>query len=117
MKKVISLFGDQEEAGSAIEALAAAGFEDADIHEMEGRSPDLEPEPLAVAPIHQGGYGSVTPIPLPSFLSDLGDTEAEEFLKRNLEGGGVVVVVDPADGEQTDQIRHILREQGGQIVN
>jgi nitrogen regulatory protein PII-like uncharacterized protein len=116
MSKVISLFSDQEQAGRAIEALAAAGFEDAEIHEIEGQNPDLEPQPLAVAPIHQGGYGAVTPIPFSAFLSDLGDSEAEQFLKRNLESGGVVIVVEPSDEEASTRIKRILEEEGGQVV-
>lgn len=116
MKKVISLFSDQEEAGSAIEALGAAGFEDAAIQEIEGQSPDLEPQPLAVAPVHHSGYGAATPIPFSSFLSDLDNSESEQFLKRSLERGGVVVIVEPPDEEADAQIRRILLEEGGQVV-
>ncbi|MFZ0545584.1 MAG: hypothetical protein WAM60_09100 [Candidatus Promineifilaceae bacterium] len=115
MNKLYSLFEDQEEAGKAVEVLAAAGFEDAEIHEIEDRS-ELQPEPIVVAPIHRGGYGAATPIPFGAFVSEIGNSEVEEFLKRNLKSGGVVVVVGLSDKETRDRVKRLLEEQGGQVV-
>jgi hypothetical protein len=116
MKKLYGLFNDQEEAGDAVEALAAAGFEDADIHQIEN-SGDLETDMVAVAPIHGGGYGAATPLTYPSFLSDLGDTEVRGYLHRSLKNGGVLVVIEPADDEAHSKIKHILEEAGGQVTS
>lgn len=116
MKKLYGLFSDQEEAGNAVEALEAAGFEDADIHEIENAG-EMEADLIAVVPIHEGGYGSATPLTYPSFLSDLGDTEVRAYLHRSLKNGGVLVVIEPADEESYPKIKHILEEKGGQVAS
>ena len=115
MKKIYGLFNNQEEAGNAIEALLAAGFEDAPIHTIED-STALETETVAVAPIHEGGYGAATALPFPNFLSDLNGSEAREFIHRSLKNGGGLIVIETVDDDEFAQIKRILEDEGGQIT-
>jgi hypothetical protein len=117
MKKIYALFNDQEGAGNAIEALAAAGLEDADIHEIEESDTNLETETVIVAPLHQSGYGAATPLPFPTFLTDIGDGETRDFIHRSLEGGAALVVLETKNEDDYNQARAILEREGGQITS
>lgn len=116
MSKLYGLFQDQEEAGAAIEALIAAGFEDANLHEIEDENINLETEMVPVAPIHQGGYGSPTALPTPSFMSDIDDSEARDFIHRSLRNGAALIVFEP-DEEDYERAKRIMEDAGGQVFS
>lgn len=127
MTKVIALFENQEEATTAVDALTEAGLESADISVYESTPQEKKSDTVAPSPTRawawqprpstasQPASTNMTPTDPVEDL-DLGEEE-EEFLRRNVDGGGVLVVVDCEDDETADRAESVLEEQDGQLVD
>jgi hypothetical protein len=116
MSQLYGLFSNQKDAEQAVNALAEAELDNSAIHTMERLSVDATPVVIPTA--QTGPNTTVGAVPLTNFLPDLSiDNDAKQFLKRSLEGGGVLVTVDPADDMAFIQAKRILEQQGGQVLS
>jgi hypothetical protein len=119
MTKILSLFGSQEEATTAVERLAALDFYDElDTEVIDSFAADSERDttvfvPIAapaIAPEGRQFMGPATPI-WPIAGLEL-DSETSAFFDRGLRNGGVLVVVEGND-RYAEPVRQLLREAGG----
>jgi hypothetical protein len=117
-QQIIGLLRDQEQAEQAVNELLAADLEDSSIQTIDKSS--INPESgLLVLPVHQGGAGGFTGAAFSSdSLKNLtgDDSDARQFFQRNLERGGVLIIVEPSDEMAFTQAKRILEEQGAQII-
>lgn len=124
MTKAIALFENQQKATAAVDVLAASELETADINVYESMPEDKGSDTIAGTPMmgwrpapstaaQPAGVGMVPVDPLEELsLSE----EEEQYVRRNVEGGGVLIIVDVEDDEDAGRAESILEEQDGRIV-
>jgi hypothetical protein len=110
MTTLIGLFEDQQKAEKAIRALSAAQLKDVEFETIETWDEGYDTKVEAM-PALNSGYGPggipVSAAPAPSWSLD--DQEADYF-RRNVQNGGVLIVVEVGHEAQVPQVNHILQE-------
>ena len=116
MTTLIGLFKDQQKAEEAVNALSAAKFDDVEFETILHWDQEQEQE-VEIAPALPTGYGSSGyPVAMgyvPSW--NLADDE-EQFFKRTVQRGGVLIVVDVDDEDQVPQVNRILQEHSEKVA-
>jgi hypothetical protein len=116
MTKLIGLFADEMKAEEAINALATAGMDDVEF-ETISRAAEASDTAVAAAPTLGADRGAaVVPVASNLFSSWSLDTEEEEYFRRNVQNGGVLVVVDVDDDDNLPHVRTILEETGEKVA-
>ncbi len=116
MTKLIGLFADEMKAEEAINALAAAGMDDVEFETISRRA-EANDTAVAAAPTLGADRGAaVVPVVGNLFSSWSLDTEEEEYFRRNVQNGGVLVVVDVDDDDNLPHVRTILEETGEKVA-
>jgi hypothetical protein len=116
MTTLIGLFKDQQKAEEAVNARAAAELENVEFETILHWDQEQEQE-VEIAPALHTGYGSSGyPVAMgyvPSW--NLADDE-EQYFKRAVQQGGVLIVVDVDDEDQVSQVNRILQENSEKVV-
>ena len=116
MTKLIGLFADEMKAEEAINALAAAGMDDVEFETISRRA-EANDTAVAAAPTLGADRGAaVVPVAGNLFSSWSLNTEEEEYFRRNVQNGGVLVVVDVDDDDNLPHVRTILEETGEKVA-
>lgn len=116
MTKLIGLFADEMKAEEAINALTTAGMDDVEF-ETISRGVDVNDTAVAAAPTLGADRGAaVVPVAGNLFSSWSLDTEEAEYFRRNVQNGGVLVVVDVEDDDKLPRVRSILEETGEKVT-
>lgn len=116
MTKLIGLYEDQQKAEKTINALIAANLEGIDIQTLENWEnwPDSD---VDAVPVASSGYGTGG-VPAPALLIPslgLGEEE-EQYFKRSLQNGAILIVVDVSDSEAKTTVKTILRENSVRVT-
>jgi len=116
MTKLIGLFADQQKAEKAINALSAADLDDVEFETILHWDKEQEKE-AEIAPVSSTVFGSsgypVAVGRVPSW--NLG-SEEEQYFKRTVQNGGVLIVADVDDADQVPQVKHILQENSEKVA-
>lgn len=118
MTKIVSLFGSQAEATTAVERLAMLDFYDELETEVidsfaAGSNVETTTVVAVVAPeTHQVMAPAMPYWPVTGL--DL-DEETSAFFERGLSNGGVLVIIE-GDDQYAGSIRQLLREAGGRTT-
>ena len=117
MTKIIGLFSDQMKAEQVVNTLTQAHLGDIDIHIVDEWNEETDIQP-PITPAYSTGSGMhgfpVLPrVGMPSL--GLGDEE-EQFFKRGVQGGGVVVSVKLTNDDDIHQVERILEQQSDRVV-
>ncbi len=116
MTKLIGLFADEMKAEEAINALTTAGMDDIEF-ETISRWAEGNDTAVAAAPTLGTDRGAaVVPVAGNLFSSWSLDSEEEEYFRRNVQNGGVLVVVDVDDDDKLPRVRTILEETGEKVA-
>ncbi|MCC6605019.1 MAG: hypothetical protein IT327_17560 [Anaerolineae bacterium] len=116
MTKLIGLFADEMKAEEAINALTTAGMDDIEF-ETISRAAEASDTAVAAAPTLGADRGAaVVPVAGNLFSSWSLDTEEAEYFRRNVQNGGVLVVVDVDDDDNLPRVRTILEESGEKVA-
>lgn len=116
MAKLVTLFASQAEATAALDALAQAGYEDVETEVIEtaaeaaGRHGDVVPVGALPQGVETGMQRQAAFLPALDNMK-LGDEE-RAFFVRGVRGGGVLVLTEVDDDQET-AVAHLLREHGG----
>lgn len=117
MTQLIGLFADEMKAEEAINALAAAGMDDVEFETISRWAEANNDAAVAAAPTLGADRGAaVVPVVGNLFSSWSLDTEEEEYFRRNVQNGGVLVVVDVDDDDNLPHVRSILEETGEKVA-
>lgn len=106
MATVASLFGTQQEATRALDALASSPFADVDTHVYE---PELDED--TEVPIAGTVLGDLVAPFADTELDDL-DEEEREYFARGYHDGGTVVVAS-VDDDEAAELQRFFAEHGG----
>ena len=116
MTMLIGLFKDQQKAEEAVNALSAAKFDDVEfetiLHWDQEQEGQVDVAPAIGAGYTSSGYAAAV-ARVPSWNLD---DEEEQYLKRAVQHGGVLIVVDVDDEEQVPQVNHILQEHSEKVA-
>ncbi len=116
MTKLIGLFADEMKAEEAINALAAAGMDDVEFETISRRAEANDTAVAATPTLGADRGAAVVPVVGNLFSSWSLDTEVEEYFRRNVQNGGVLVVVDVVDDDNLPHVRTILEETGEKVA-
>lgn len=115
MTTVIGLFADEMKAEEAINALSTADMDDIEFETISRWAEGADT--AAAAPTLGSDRGAaVVPVVGNMFSSWSLDTEEEEYFRRNVQNGGVLVVVDVDDDDKLPRVRSILEETGEKVA-
>lgn len=116
MTKLVGLFKEQEKAEKAINALSAADLDGVDFETIMQWNAE-EKKQVEVAPVLNTGYGpSGIPVAATLLPSWNLDAEEEEYFKRTVQHGGVLVVVDADDEDHVSAVKRILEENAEKVA-
>lgn len=115
MTTLIGLFKDQKTAEEAVDALTAADLDDVEFETIIRWDEEQEKE-IKVAPAFTGYGSSGSPVAMGRVRSWNLDDEEEQFFKRIVQRGGVLIVVDVDDEDQVPQVNRILQEHGEKVA-
>lgn len=117
MTRIISLFKNQKEAQEAMNALDSSAIRDQKMRiieewtEVDGLHKSVMPVP------NLDPFTTGIPVAKVSNFRDLGvSDEVEMFIKRNLQRGGTLLIVELENDDHVAQAKRILREQDGRIA-
>lgn len=115
MSRLVSLFSNQEEAAKAVSALADSSLGEHDVHlieEWQENSASVESVP---APVPSSGSAGTSVLGAATVsLSELDDEGG--FLRRSVQKGGILIVVNLSDDADISLAEHLVEESGGQLV-
>jgi hypothetical protein len=116
MSRIVALFSNQKEAEKAVTALAESALDDPNIHLIEDLQEDEANVRLVPAQIASSGLlgASVVETETAS-LSELDDEEG--FLRRSVQKGGVVTVIDLSSSSEIPLTKSLLEKTGGRLVS
>jgi hypothetical protein len=116
MTTLIGLFKDQQKAEEAVNALSAAKFDDVEfetiLHWDQEQEGQVDVAPAIGAGYTSSGYAAAV-ARVPSWNLD---DEEEQYLKRAVQHGGVLIVVDVDDEDQVPQVNRILQEHSEKVA-
>lgn len=115
MTTLIGLFEDQKKAEKAINALSAADLDDVEFETILRWDEEQEKE-ILVAPAFAGYGSSGAAIAVSRVPSWNLDDDEEQFFKRTVQRGGVLIVVDVDDEDQVPQVNRILHENSETVA-
>lgn len=116
MTKLIGLFADEMKAEEAINALTTAGMDDIEFETISSAA-EGNGTAVAAAPTLGADRGAaMVPVAGNLFSSWSLDTEEEEYFRRNVQNGGVLVVVDVDDDDNLPHVRTILEETSEKVA-
>jgi len=116
MTHIIGLFSDQVQAEAAVDALVKANLDGVDIRTID-QGNGTAVEGAVVAPAVAPAYGvpgaavPVVAVPAPEGIP----ADEWQFFQRNIQQGGVLVVVEATGEETIAQVQHILQAHGGRL--
>jgi hypothetical protein len=118
MTKIIGLVSDQTKAEQVINKLTQAHLGDIDIHTIDQWDEDATTTESPIMPAYNASSGvaggaAFTKSKMPSL--DLNEEE-EQFFKRGVQKGGVVISVEPADDNDVPNVIRILEQQSDHVV-
>ena len=115
MNRIVVLFSNQKEAEEAVTALAESPLVEPKIHLIEELQEDDAKVRLAPTQITSSGLSGASMVETETTpLSDLDDEEG--FLRRSVQKGGVVTVIDLSNSSEIPHTKGLLEEMGGQLV-
>lgn len=115
MTTLIGLFEDQKKAEKAINALSAADLADVEFETILQWDEESAKE-LQVAPAFAGSGSSGAAVAVSRVPSWNLEDEEEQFFKRTVQRGGVLIVVDVDDEDQVPQVNQILKENSEKVA-
>ena len=115
MTTLIGLFSDQKMAEEAVNALSAADLDDVEFETILQWDEEQEKE-IKVAPAFTGYGSSGAPVAVSRAPSWNLDDEEEQFFRRSVQHGGVLIVVDVDDEDQVPQVNRILQENSEKVA-
>lgn len=117
MTKIIGLISDQTKAEQAINNLTKAHLGDIDIHTIDQWDEDATTTESPVMPAYNASSGVAGGAAIiKSKMPALNLNEEEEFFKRGVKKGGVIVSVEPADDNDVPNVTRILEQQSVRVV-
>lgn len=123
MATVAALFGSQEEATKALDAMAGTEFEDVETtvyepEEMTSKGDEGAPEVQIAA--HPSVRGGVIPSNIDEVINkpigELSDPAVSDYFAREVEQRGATLVVADVEEERVDDLERFFREHGGQTT-
>jgi hypothetical protein len=115
MSRIVALFSNQKEAEKAVTALAESPLDEPKIHLIEDLQEDDANVRLVPAQITGSGLSGVSLVETEmASLSELDD--AEGFLRRSVQKGGVATVIDLSSSSEISLTKGLLEKMGGRIV-
>ena len=116
MNRIVALFSDQKEAQEAVTALAKSSLDEPRIHLIEDlQEPDAEVRLLPTQVTSSGLAGASIVEREPVSLAELDDEEG--FLRRSVQSGAVVTVIDLSDNSEVPLAKKLLEKLGGRLVD
>jgi hypothetical protein len=116
MTTLIGLFKDQQKAEEAVNALSAAKFDDVEFETILHWDQEQEGQ-VDVAPAVAVGYTSSGYAVAAGRVANWNlDDEEEQYLKRTVQNGGVLIVVDVVDEDLVPQVNRILQEHSEKVA-
>jgi len=111
MQKVVGIFADWSQAQAAISQLAAGGLSREQIGVLAG---EKGAQQLDATGERHGFLAQVS-----RFFQNFADLDAKHIARHEQEllAGHVMVAVDGADEDRREQVRQIMKQNGGYFIN
>lgn len=118
MTKVIGLVSDQEKAEQVVNDLTKSRLGEMDIHTID-RWDENATIPSQAAPAYDASSGAagipaLMKLGIPSF--EFNSDEEEQYFKRGVQDGGILITVEPDDDDDVSHILRILKQESDRVV-